>query len=360
MKTNIRKAVVLWAMLIGLILLVPFNAFAQTLQPRLLWEKKLPFKGGVSIAYVSGDVIACSRDARQIIAYDKNGNEFFHWGPRVDRQPMGCEISDDGNVLLYTTTFTESYLERKKIPGEWDKRVHYATRKGKELWNKPVWGGIGLSPDGKMVVNYTDGNEGQDINVYDSQGKTLWTFGTNYVETLAFSPDSQYLGFQGDGYYLMDKAGNVLWRKTDIFVSSSSISDMAKYVYLDTGRGPEEAGKVYDKQGNLVFEGNARLSLDGSKLLIPYTDRTVILSLPDKTVIKEYPYHGFFVSHDGRFLFVNLGVRGKSRIIDTSNGEYGDFDLLDKGVTTSSAMTKDGKYMVIVVDGNKILYYQLY
>jgi len=361
MKTNIRKVVVLWAVLTGLILALLPDAHAQTLQPRLLWEKKLPFKGSVGMARISGDVLVLSQDARQIILYDQNGKEVFHWGPRVDRQPLGADISDDGSVIIYKTGFTESYLDRKKPTGDWDwdYRIHYATRKGKELWNKKIWGATVLSPDGKMVVNYTNGSEGQDINAYDSQGKLLWTFGTNYVDALSFSSDSQFLGFQGDGYYLMDKSGNVLWKKVEVFASNSSISDMAKYVYLNTGRGKNEIGKVYDKQGNLVFEGKTRVSGDGNRLLVVYQDKMSILSLPDKTLLGEYSGGGF-LSHDGRFLSTRTSYpSGDFRVMDTLDRTFSDIPVSMVNVSRVLS-TKDGRYLILVVDGNKILYYQLY
>jgi len=59
---------------------------AEALQLRLLWQKALPFEASdIIMASQSGDIILYSREARQIILYDKNGNKRFHWGPRVDR-----------------------------------------------------------------------------------------------------------------------------------------------------------------------------------------------------------------------------------------------------------------------------------
>jgi len=369
MKTNIRKAMVLWVALIGLILLLPFNSHAQTLQPRLLWEKKLPFTPDeIKMASISGDVLVWSQDARQIILYDKNGNKVFHWGPRVDRQPMGVDISDDGSVIIYETSFTESYIDQKKPAGDWDwdGRIHYSTRKGKELWNKKIWGSATLSPDGKMVVNHPSVVATGDLYVYDSQGKLLWTFETSHVDALSFSPDSQYLGFysssgiqsKSDGYYFMDKSGNVLWVKADVFSQRSTLSDMAKYVFINTKVGPNEVGKVYDKQGNLVFEGDVYLSGDGNRLFVRYPNKMVLMSLPDKSVIKEYPSWRGFMSHDGRFL-VTRGVinRDNTLVIDTL--QQVESEILT-GKHTNFMSTKDARYMAVVVDGNKILYYQLY
>jgi len=375
MKTNIRNVVVLWVVLIGLTMSLPLKAEAQTLQPRLLWEKTMKFKVySAKMASVSGDVLV--NVGGEIILLDKNGKEVFHWGPRVDRQPKGeVHISDDGSVMLFETAFTESYIGQKNLPGawDWDNRIHYSTRKGKELWNKKIGGGgVELSPDGKMVVNYAGGGEGKDLNVYDPQGKILWTFETDFVDGFSFSPDSQYFGFNSmskttsNGHYLTDKSGNVLWRKDILIVNSptaSDMADMAKYVTIEPWVGENQVGKVFkvfDKQGNLVFDGNARVSSDGNRLLIPYPDRTVILSLPDKAVIKEYPFAvDKFFSQDGRFLLtVPLAGRNSFRIYDTLEQVGSEISL--PGTVSFYRITKDGKYMLIVVDGNKILYYQLY
>lgn len=133
-KTNNKPVTLILALTI---LTIGWAMRADALEPRLLWEKTIPFEiGSIKMAAISGDVIVCSRDARQIILYDKHGNKRFHWDPRTDRQPMGIDISADGNTIVYTTNWTVDYRERKKIDinklGR-DTRVHYCTRIGKEL-----------------------------------------------------------------------------------------------------------------------------------------------------------------------------------------------------------------------------------
>jgi len=191
----------------------------EALGPRLLWEKTMPFKiGGTKMAAISADVIVYSRDASQIILYDKQGNKRFHWGPRIDRQPMGIDISDDGNTIAYTTSWTEHYWQSKKldiIKLGWDSRVHYCTGAGKELWNKKIEGSAFISPDASLVaVIGTRGMGGVPLTVLDSRGNILWKYNTGLLFDLRFSPDSNYILFFDDvALYLFDKYGNLFWKK---------------------------------------------------------------------------------------------------------------------------------------------------
>ena len=170
---------------------------AEALQPRLLWEKRLPFKADdIKMATKSGDIVVYSQVARQIILYDKSGVKRFHWGPRIDRQPMAVNISDDGNIITFVTTWTEDYVEKKKIDINklgWDKRIHYVIRNGKELWNRRISGTTYLSPNGKMVAIGPSAGEGKDLTILDLQGRISWKYTSMNAQNITFSPDGDYI-----------------------------------------------------------------------------------------------------------------------------------------------------------------------
>jgi len=360
MKSNFKKTVIAFFILIGV--LVNWVTFAEALEPRLFWEKKLPFKiDDIRLAATSGDIILYSQEARQIILYDKSGNKRSHWGPRIDRQPMGINISDDGNIIVYTTSWAENYIEKKKIDISklgWDKRVHYSTKKGKELWNKPVLGMSILSPDGKMVAIGKSAGEGGDLTILDSQGKVLWKYISREVDNIVFSPDSNYILFSGEeGLHLLDRFGNLLWKKNGAS-EVTSVSEGGMYITtsgsLSIPRRTNE--KVYDKQGNVVFEGKAWVSGDGRKLLVLYPDKIQILNLPEQTIINEY-LGGGFLSNDGRFLMA-LSPSGNQLIIDTLNQVSSEIPVPNVIITRVES-TKDGKYLLFAVEARRLLFYQI-
>lgn len=361
-KRNIKSMALILALII---FIVGWAIKTEALSPKLLWEKKLPFKpDSIKMAASSGDVIIYSQEARQIILYDKNGNKRFHWGPRIDRQPMGIDISDDGNVIVYTTSWTEDYIEKKRIDINklgWDTRVHYSTRKGKELWNKPILGMSVLSPDGKMVAIGKSAGEGGDLTILDSQGKMLWKYISREADNIVFSPDSNYILFSGEeGLHLLDRFGNLLWKKIDAS-EVTSISEGAMYITtsgsLSIPRRINE--KVYDKQGNIIFEGKAYVSEDGKRLLFVYQDKISILSLPNKTVIKEYFLkYATFLSYDGRFIVTSGQPTPHFYIIDSISNKSAKLPI--EGNHWKAGSTTDGKYLVFVVEGKKILFYQVY
>jgi len=330
----------------------------DALEPRLLWEKTTPFEiGSIKMAAISGDVIVCSRDARQIILYDKQSNKRFHWGPRIDRQPMGIDISADGNTIVYETIWTEHYWQSKKldiIKLGWDSRVHYCTKTGRELWNKKIKGSAFLSPDGSLVaVVGGHGMGGGPLTVLDLGGNTLWKYDTGLVGDLRFSPEGNYILFYDNvKLYLFDKSGNLLWKKTGT-LDPRSVSEGAAYITT-------EDKKVYDKQGNVILEGKAIVSGDGKRLLVTYPDKIRILSLPDKTLIREYPFKraGFF-SSDGRFIATSgLTNPNNTLIVDTLSQASSEITVVGKKSTIDG--TSDGKYLVVVVEDKKLLFYQLY
>lgn len=294
-KVNDKKTAAV-LVLAFLILMVAIAVNAEALEPKLLWEKQMPFEvsgGSIEMAAQSGDVIVFSQETRKIILYDKNGNKRFQWGPRIDRQPIGADISDDGRVILYKTSRTEETALRSKT-GDWDRRIHYAARNGKELWNKAVSEGAYLSPDGKLIAVRPSAEEGENLTVLDSQGKVLWKYVQGEIGFLTFSPESNYILFSGDdGVHLFDKAGNLIWKKADE-EGGWSVSENASYISPSkiVVRGVKNK-KLYDKQGTLILEGaTLKVSRDGKRVLISYPDKMSMLSLPDKTVIKDFNFWG--------------------------------------------------------------------
>jgi len=343
------------AIILALIIsIIGWAVKAEALEPRLLWEKTMPFEiGSIEMAAQSGNVIISSRKARQIILYDRNGNKRFHLGPRIDRQPMGIGISDDGNTIVYTTSWTEEYTEKKKIDIDklgWDTRVHYSTRRGKELWNKKIEGSASLSPVGSLVAVVGEhGMGGVPLTVLDSKGNVLWKYPSRFRLGLRFSPDGSHILFYDGDLHLFDKSGNLLWKKTDA-LEADSVSEGATYI---TTRDK----KVYDKQGNVILEGDARVSGNGKKLIVLYANKMNVLSLPDKNVMKEYPFRGGFLSYDGNFLVART-VSGNLLIIDTLNQVSSEIYI--EGKYRLRGSTNDGKYLVVAIEDKKLLFYQVY
>jgi len=355
MKSDVKKSMIAFSILIGV--LISWARFAEALEPRLLWEKKLPFKtDDIRMATRSGDIILYSQEARQIILYDKSGNKRFHWGPRIDRQPMGVSISYDGDIISFVTAWTEDYIEKKKIDTAklgWDKRVHYVTRNGKELWNRQISGTTYLSPNGKMVAIGPSAGEGKDLTLLDSQGKISWKYTSREAQNIAFSPDSDYISFLNEGgLNLLDKTGRVLWTRDEV---KGSLTEGANSIITDK--------RVYDKQGNVILEMNDVISFDGSKLTVIYPDKVQVLSWPDKTVLREYSFitrGGVDVSYNDRI----LAVSGK---VSTSLSNLFVFDT----ATNTSWDTRMepnfyfflsyyGNYLLVVsTNSNKLLFYEI-
>jgi hypothetical protein len=117
--------------------------------------------------------------------------------------------------------------------------------------------------------------------------------------------------------------------------------------------------KVYDKQGNVVFEGDAEASGDGKRLLVSYSDRMSMLSLPDKTVIKDYTFWGKFLSYEGRFLVTHSFSQGQVGVFDTLSESWGGINIGNRNFLVRGN-TNDGKYLVVGAGDNRLLYYQAY
>jgi hypothetical protein len=105
------------------------------------------------------------------------------------------------------------------------------------------------------------------------------------------------------------------------------------------------------------MEGQALVSGEGKRLLIVHPDNVSIMSLPDRTLIREYPGGGF-LSHDGRFLTA-LSPSGNQLIIDTVNQISSEIPI--KNISVSRVLsTRDGKYWLFAIEHKKLLLYQVY
>lgn len=127
-------------------------------------------------------------------------------------------------------------------------------------------------------------------------------------------------------------------------------------------------GKVYDKNGNVVIEGFGSVSADGKRFALLLDTTTIIYSLPDKIVIKEYPIQGTDVvlSSDGRFIVVvgtKTDTASTNNIIVIDSQEDRIWETYASYTNTSPHifLTKDGKYLLVIsYQENKLFYYNLY
>lgn len=373
--------------LISNLCLVPI---AEALELKLLWEKQ--FKDDIRdirMAKNAGDIILSTSE--EIFLYDKNGNTVFHWGPRVDRDAGSVDISSNGSIVVYKTSWKESFQENKGLEG-WDERIHYTTRKGKEVWNKNWPGYARLSSDAsKIILNY-GGGEGQGFDVLDSKGNTLWTKTHDSWGgiTTKFSPDGNYIALVGDleAPLLLIKAndGTVLWTSTDYVPGAASISTNAGYITTFPNYGgpdhPERThnGKVYDRNGNVVLEGYGILSDNGTRIVMLYPNKISILDLPSKTVIKEFlittsseALTPFFpsvaLSYDGNYAAIIGKMSDSSNNLFAIDVTTGQIWATNVGLIAPDSptdrdvlfMTSDGKYCFVVsLKGKNIRMYQLY
>jgi hypothetical protein len=355
----------------------------EALEPKLLWEKKFEYKHlSLGVAEISGDVIVSSKDAREVILYDKDGNEIAHWGPRIDRLPFGASISADGKYFAFHSMLTEEYANKKRISKYSDDRIHLFDRKGKELWNEINGGYPIISQDGTYIVVVYDGM----FDIRDMNGKELFEYkekGSGGVTEM--SSDSLFFAITGYlpgahfGYKmtLFSKDGTKIWAK-NYHSQPTSITDGASFIattpYVDVMQ-PENSSKgfIYDKNGDVVLEGYAFLSGNGERAALIEENGTKILSLPDKAVLKEFPIKAQSArfSHDGRYLVLygekTDAVSGSNIFVfDLLSAEEwetkGEVKIYNFGdfVGVAMRLTKDGKYLITRSKDQKISYYQLY
>ena len=351
---------------------------AHALEPKLLWEKEIKDEEGklvyVIFADKSGDTLIHRKDDRELIVYDKDGNERFHWGPRIDINPVIAEISSDGRYVAFTSVFTRSYAIQRGTTVYSGSRVHlYDVKSGKELWSLDEYSDdIRFSPDGTYIL--TELSE-QELSIRDiNSGKVLYKYeGEDFRGTVKITPDGEYIyaveGFvpgSGEWYILYSRTANRLWEK-DYLGRLVSISDGAEYITtapVDIVLEPEKSnnGFVLDGNGNVVLEGEGYVSGNGKRIAMADETETRILSLPGKALLKKVLVKARFAmfSHDGRYLV----LRGE-RTDEQSESDIFVYDFAD-GTEWESAegktllgLTRDGRYMLLS-DEAGIYYYEFY
>jgi hypothetical protein len=380
MKTNINiKAIFIILVLAVFCASTLALTKAEALEPKLLWEKELKAKlHEATLATESADVII-AKGKNEIVVFDKNGNETFHWGPRIDRHCGGVSISKDGKYFTFNSGYTWKYAEEKKISAYSDDRIHfYSGETKKELWN--IRGSETVSrifPDGSGFITVFPtleivNSDKQIIYVYPKQVHGVST---------KISPESNYFAAVTDRRHpliLFKRDGTILWeRGRHNYVAS--ISEGASYIttvpYVLSRYGSSDAenthkGTVYDKAGNKVMEGFAIVSGNGKRLVMRYPDRISIYSLPDKKLIKDLPIkielprvsNPFFAafSYDGNYLTIRDG--DSIHVHDLGKGESEVISVPGMGKFTLARLTSDGRYLFVYprTRANKLFMYQLY
>ena len=363
------------------VLLMVMVVKVQALEPKLLWEKKLNFEiTDIAFARNTGDIIVSGKYARKIVLFDKQGNLRFEWGPRIDRQPIGVDISADGRFFIYESSLTEKF-KNKMNKSDWDQRVHFLNNKGKEFWNKKIsYREFQISPNGDCILSIGVPSESGGIKLFDSSGRLLWSVTTPGIHGSGFSPDSKYIAVSDTGLkaYLFTKKG-LVWEKDIGTYLVTSLSLNGAYISFSSYEQIKGGGKIVDKQGRVLLEGDniAVVSGKGSKGVLWDKRGFRIYSLPDLTFLKTYPIvpaednikNSIDISQDGRFIVVTGKKMDKQDInnvflFDLSGGALWETNIIGEFIEVY--LTSNGKHLLIKtgkpVPGSKggLLYYQIY
>ncbi len=350
------------------------------LNPTLLWEKEFPGSEirdfSVGLARLTGDVILFvgpetveAEEPYGLLVIDRNGK--VSEGPEDAR---GGRISDDGSKVIYTTGPPDEFFAN---------RVHYVARNWEELWNERIGGEVYISPDGEIVIDAAGEEDStQLLEAYNQTGEKIWSYkiGEEGIDIM-FSPNSKYIvAAHGDATVrLYKRDGTLLWKKRN-YGYVVSISTNATYISLSGGEirwtsrsAPKGSSPpmVYNKDGSIVYEDVfAKVSEDGENLIVCHNESIEILSLPEKALLKTYPFvkDHLAMSYNGRYLTV-LGKRvdvvssNNLFVIDTVEDKIWETRVEPKGESEFNQiqvfLTRDGKYMLIQAKG-KIYYYQIY
>jgi len=388
MKSNVKKTVIAFFILISV--LVNWVPFAEALDVKLLWKKEfMNFPIGIDFAAGSGDLLISKANKgnvrKEVVLYDKVGNERFHWGPRMDRRVGSVDISKDGKYFDFTTGYTEEYAEKIDKHVLADERLHFYDRQTKkELWNMRIGENSPIMfPDGLSVIMF--GYESGSFRIYDRQGKKIFDQDQNAeIRDIKISPGSNFFALAKDSgkILLYKRDGTKLWEKGRHRTGIASISNGAAYIstfpyFLGLSDTADETnthkGTVYDNNGNKVMEGFGVLSGNGSKIAMLYPDKVSVLNWPDKTLVKEIVINMIEIfkmsstshtrfSYDGRYLFLKSGVSiWVYDLLENTNKEIRIPEMIKYPIFF---VTEDGKYLLINpygTDETKTIYfYQVY
>ncbi len=392
MKSNINKTVIAFLILIGV--LVNWVTIAEALDVKLLWKKEFRYKvKSIDFATSSGDVLVALKGkdegvGKELILFDKGGNERFHWGPRMDRMVGSPTISKDGKYFAFISGYTEDYASKKGVHPSSDERFHFYDRQTKkELWNIRVSDEAQprIFPDGSFLIiyGYTSGM----FSIHNQQGKVVFEQDqqTGGIESLEISPDSSHFAFvkENNGLLILYKRdGTKLWEKGRHREGIASITDGASYIsanpyFLGPSSTPDsinsQNGTVYDKNGNKVMEGLGVLSGNGSRIAMFYPDKVTVLNWPGKSMVKEIMIdmgelfetstksHTRF-SYEGKYLFLKSGISIK--VYDLLGNTNAEIKIPEMVRYPGIYITEDGRYLLINplgFEATRILhFYQVY
>lgn len=391
MKSNVKKSIIA---VFVLIVLVNWVTFAEALDVKLLWKKEFRYKvKSIDFATGSGDVLVALKGkdegaGKELILFDKSGNERFHWGPRMDRMVGSPTISKDGKYFAFISGYTEDYASKKGVHPSSDERFHFYDRQTKkELWNIRVSDEAQprIFPDGSSLIIY--GYMSGMFRIYDQQGKIIFKQDqqTRGIESLQISPDSSHFALVEDSSGLLilyKRDGTKLWEKGRHEEGVASITDGASYISANPYfLGPSDTadsinshnGTVYDKTGNKVMEGLGVLSGNGSRIAMFYPDKVTVLNWPEKTMVKEIMMdmrellktsaksHARF-SYDGKYLFLKSGI--SIWIYDLLGNTNAEIKIPEMTRYAEIYISEDGRYLLINplgFEATKILHlYQVY
>jgi hypothetical protein len=392
MKSNVKKSIIAFFIVIGV--LVNWVTFAEALDVKLLWKKEFRYKvKSIDFATGSGDVLVALKGkdegvGKELILFDKGGNERFHWGPRMDRRVGPVTISKDGKYFGFVTGYTEGYADKKRVHVGSDDKFHsYDRQTKKEIWklDEASGGRPQILPDGSSVIIY--GYESGMFWIYNQQGKVVFNQDqqTGGIESLEISPDSSHFAFvkENNGLLTLYKRdGTKLWEKGRHEKGVASITDGASYISTNPYfLGPSDTadsinshnGTVYDKTGNKVMEGLGVLSGNGSRIAMFHPEKVTVLNWPGKNLVKEIMMdmrelfktstksHARF-SYDGSYLFLKSGI--SIWIYDLLGNTSVEIKIPEMVKYPQIYITGDGRYLLINPQGpeaTKILYfYQIY
>jgi len=381
MKKKSRLVFVI-AMFIAIsLLLLIISQLSSALEPKLLWKKKLPQKiYAAKLATESGDIIV-NMNREQIFKFDRKGNTLAQKGPNLERIFHDVDIASNGEVYTYVSSLKMKYTLERNIDPEkegYDNRVHYCQEGGKEIWNKRiVWDELVqpfLFPNGrKVLAMLPNGNQvfiNQQGETFKLQDKFKWG-------ATLFTPDNNYFAI---GYWywltLVDKDGNIVWEKEskdELAGPPLSISESAAYVSTYPCEYDESTfhnGKVFNKSGDLVLNGQGILSDDGKRIILIEESKIKALSLPDKNVLREYPVKIIDVP-EKETIYPAISFNGRHiTVFGKDNSSKSNLFVFDVESNTSWStlinhdvqglyITRDGKYLLVVTN-NSLFFYQLF
>ncbi len=363
MKIKSKLVFFIWISL----MLISISQLSSALEPKLLWKKEIPSElYGLSFARKSGDVIFIHEykgSRNQITILNKDGQTVWQWGPSLKQLIGNAEISEDGRVFAYDTS---------------EDIIYYCQRDGKVLWkltdtnNTPF-----LSPDGKYVILTPPWGWSGPGWFVDSQGKILRkSLKLGFSETPVFSPDGNYFA---EMPYIFDISGNS-WEIPSGYYNS--LSENGAFIGIE-GRGEKEDG-IYDRDGNLVFEGKNLISGNGKIVARFGKTKTEVFKFPEKLKHKEYPIErgdinkghwafGHFaysrISYDGRYIAV-FGRRTDKEslenifVIDIDESRFwgGVIPEVGKNLDVGLFLTDDGQYLLVgnVTNHTTFYFYKIY